>query len=128
MSKKNIPGPTPLADELVTVTRFEPEDDPPPPNEGQKSPPNGDGGEIDVDRYSEDALATRFTKRHGNEMRYVAAWGKWYLFDGSLWRPDAKLAALEFARVICRRAAGEVRGKSKSLAAKIASARTRAAV
>jgi putative DNA primase/helicase len=129
VSKKTIPGPTPLADELVTVTRFEPEDDTAgPPNGAKKSPPNGNGGEINVDRYSEDALAMRFTRRHKDDLRYVAAWGKWYLFDGHLWRPDAKLAAFEFSRVICREAASEVRGKSKSLAAKIASARTRAAV
>jgi hypothetical protein len=101
-----------------------------PPTDEQPPFPNprdyGAADDADADRYSEDALALRFTARHGDNFRYVADWGRWYCWDGHLWRADAKLTVFDAARVICRGASGEVRGKSKSLAAKIASARTRA--
>jgi putative DNA primase/helicase len=80
------------------------------------------------DRYSEDALASRFTERHGQELRYVAAWGRWLWWDGQRWHPEDTLRTFDAARVICREASQELRSKSKSLAAKIARASTVAAI
>jgi putative DNA primase/helicase len=82
----------------------------------------------DDDHYSEDALARRFTTRHGQFLRYVAAWNKWLWWDGKRWHPEETLRAFDAARFICREAADEVRGKSKSLAAKIVRANTVAAL
>ncbi len=33
--------------------------------------------------FSEDALALRFSKRHADDLRYVAAWSKWLQWDGT---------------------------------------------
>jgi hypothetical protein len=32
--------------------------------------------------------ARRFAAEHGNDLRYVGAWGKWLVWDGSRWLPD----------------------------------------
>lgn len=55
---------------------------------------------------SDDALARRFTELHGNNLRYVAAWGKWLLWDGNFWKPDDTLHVFDLAREVCREAAG----------------------
>ena len=38
--------------------------------------------------FSDDALALEFTRRHGEDLRYVAPWGKWLRFDGKRWAED----------------------------------------
>jgi D5 N terminal like len=37
---------------------------------------------------SDEALALRFADLHADEMRFVAAWGKWLTFDGAVWSFD----------------------------------------
>jgi hypothetical protein len=40
----------------------------------------GGGGEpvgIQAPNNSDEALALRFAERHANDLRFVAAWGKW---------------------------------------------------
>jgi putative DNA primase/helicase len=76
--------------------------------------------------FSDEALALRFADQHADDLRYVAAWGRWLRYDGSRWAFEDTLAAFDFARRICRDAAGEC-NKSKA-AAVIASAKTVAAV
>jgi hypothetical protein len=34
--------------------------------------------------YSDEALALRFTERHKDLLRYVAAWGRWLIWDGTV--------------------------------------------
>ena len=75
--------------------------------------------------YSDEALALRFAERHVAELRYVALWGKWLLYDGVVWRADDTIHAFDMARRICREAAAELNEKG---AKAIASAKTVAAV
>lgn len=86
--------------------------------------------QAEVDRpptFSDDALALRFTDRHGDDLRFVAAWGKWFRWDGACWRQDDTLHAFDLARQVCRQASAECNGTDSAKAA-IASAKTVAAV
>ncbi len=79
----------------------------------------------DAPPFSDEALALEFTRRHHATMRYVAALGKWMIFDGKVWEADGTLRAFDLARDVCREAAESCNeGVRKS----IASAKTRAAV
>ena len=85
-----------------------------------------DGNPLNAPQFSEDQLALDFTKRHGENLRYVAAWGKWYQWTGTYWLRENTLAAYDLARKICREAAAICNkpGEAKSLA----KAKTTAAV
>ena len=54
---------------------------------------------------SEDALALSFTRRYRHDWRYVAAWGKWLVWDGQRWRTEDTLGASDLVRHVCRHAA-----------------------
>ena len=85
--------------------------------------------EIDKTRppeFSDDALALRFAERNAQSMRYVAALGRWYIWDGARWHLDETLIARHRARKICREAAAEC--NQLKIAKLIASAKTVAAV
>ena len=75
--------------------------------------------------FSEDALALRFSQRHADDLRYVAAWSKWLQWDGTRWAFDRTVNVYDLARAVCREAAAECIDKSSK---GIAAARTRAAV
>jgi putative DNA primase/helicase len=77
--------------------------------------------------YSDDALALRFSDRHGDGSRYVALWGKWFHWNGSLWKPDATMKSFDLARAVSREASAELDGKP-GLARAIANNKTVAAV
>lgn len=77
--------------------------------------------------FSDDALALRFCDRHEGELRFVAAWGKWFRWDGACWRQDETLYAYDLARHVCREASAECTGSDNARAA-IASGKTVAAV
>jgi putative DNA primase/helicase len=74
--------------------------------------------------FSDEALALRFAERHA-DLRFVAAWNKWLIWDGARWRFDDTLHAFDLARHVCREAARECNDQH---GASIASARTRGAV
>ncbi len=76
--------------------------------------------------FTDEALALRFAERHSDNLRYVAAWGRWLHYDGQRWQFDDTLLAFDLARKICRRAASEC--DKPSMANAIASAKTVAAV
>src|SRR5271165_1364066 len=80
-------------------------------------------------RFSEDALALRFTQNHREDLRYVAKWGRWLQYKGTRWREDSVLDVFDRCRVICREASNEylIEGKL-ALAKQLASASTIAAV
>jgi hypothetical protein len=67
----------------------------------------GAGGEEISLEFSEDRLALRFVDRHGDALRYVAAWGKWLAWTDSHWEIENTLAAFDKARKICREAAAQ---------------------
>ncbi len=71
---------------------------------------------------TEDALALSFTRRYHRDWRYVAAWGRWLVWDGQRWRTEDTLAATDLIRSVCRQTA--VRADNPKVAAKLASAST----
>lgn len=71
---------------------------------------------------TEDALALSFTRRYQHDWRYVAAWGKWLMWDGQRWRTEDTLAASDLTRHVCRHAA--VRADNPRIAAKLGGAST----
>ena len=76
--------------------------------------------------YTDEALALRFADQHADDLRYVAAWGRWLHWTGTHWQLDETLQAFDHARAICRCAAAEC--KKDKLAIALASAKTVAAV
>ena len=79
-------------------------------------------------RFSEEALALRFSRRYEGELRYVAGWGRWMCWDGTRWREDDTLAVFDRCRAICRRASAECGDAKERTAMKIAAAQTVAAI
>jgi putative DNA primase/helicase len=76
--------------------------------------------------FSEDALALRFSARHEHDLRYVAAKGRWYEWDNTIWRPEETLHVYDLARASCRDDANAVStGKAPQ---KLFTAKTVAAV
>ena len=75
---------------------------------------------------SEDGLALSFTKRYRHDWRYVAAWGKWLMWDGQRWRTEDTLGASDLVRHICRHAA--LKADSPKTAVKLAAASTMSGV
>jgi putative DNA primase/helicase len=79
--------------------------------------------------YSDEALALRFSSKHADDVRYVASWGKWALWNGAAWFADQTLRAFDLSRAVCRVASAEIDDpKQVKLAAQVASAKTVAAV
>lgn len=76
--------------------------------------------------FTEDSLALDFTRRHGRDWKYVAAWGHWLCWTGRLWLKETTLKAFDHSRLICRRAASKCR--NAKLAAKMSTASVVAAV
>ena len=76
--------------------------------------------------FSDEALALRFAKVHANDLRYVAAWGRWLSWDGASWQIDNTLHAYDFVREVCRTAAAQC--DKPRIALVLASAKTVAAV
>lgn len=76
--------------------------------------------------HSEDALALEFTRRHGEDWRFVAPWGKWLRWHGTAWRFEPTLEVFDLARGVCRDAAFQE--INPRVGARIASAQSRAAV
>jgi putative DNA primase/helicase len=76
--------------------------------------------------FTEEALALRFAETHADDLRFVAAWGKWYIWTGTRWREDDTLKVFDYARKICRTASAEC--NRSNLASRIASRQTVAAI
>jgi hypothetical protein len=74
-------------------------------------------------RYSEDALALQFVARHGDELRYVAAFGQWMHAPDARWQIEDTLRAFDMARAICRETAAALPVKAKKLKAVVTSPR-----
>jgi putative DNA primase/helicase len=69
------------------------------------------------------ALADRFAKRRGDDLRYVAAWSKWLHYNGKVWKVEATHLARDLAKQLCQVAAREREGNRR-----IASSKTIAGV
>ena len=79
-----------------------------------------------VRTFTDDELALQFAARHADDLRYVAAWGRWLRWDGMRWAFDDTLTAFDHARKVCREAAVEC--VDPQAASSIVSAQTVAAV
>jgi P4 family phage/plasmid primase-like protien len=110
-----------VADRVAEWLDYEGDVDPAP--EAQQA---GEREEGRPPAYSDIALADRFAERRASDTRYVAAMGKWLMWNGARWLFDATFAARNSATRVCRVAAAEC-GK-KRVASLIASARTVSAV
>ena len=85
-------------------------------------------GDARPPEFSDEALALEFARRHAEGLRFVAAWGKWFIWTGTYWRADDTLRAFDLARAVCRGASALVPPKQRKLAAAVAGAKTVAAV
>jgi putative DNA primase/helicase len=56
----------------------------------------------DAIKPSEDDLALKFTATHGDQLRFVAEWGRWLLWDGAHWRFEETYLAFDLARRVAR--------------------------
>lgn len=72
--------------------------------------------------FADDSLALAFTTQHGNDLRYTAAWGRWNMWDGRVWKRDETLRVFDLARDVCRYASAAC--DVDRLAPRIASAQT----
>lgn len=89
----------------------------------ESAAPRPEGGEDEPSVWgTDDALALAFTRRYQHDWRYVAAWGKWLMWDGLRWRSEETLAASDLVRHVCRHAA--LQAESARVAAKLAGAGT----
>ena len=76
--------------------------------------------------FTDEALALEFTRRYGDELRYVAAWNRWLRWTGRVWMVDPTLEVFDLARGVCRDQAASC--NEKRIRAAVASAKTVAAV
>jgi putative DNA primase/helicase len=81
---------------------------------------------VSTPEFSEDQLALNFVSAHGDDLRYVAPWSKWFQWTGISWEHEKTLAAFDMARKICREAAAQCNKPSEAKA--IAKAKTVASV
>jgi putative DNA primase/helicase len=51
---------------------------------------------------SDDELAGRFTERHADDVRYVAVWDRWLIWDGRRWAHDERRRVFDLVRCLCR--------------------------
>jgi putative DNA primase/helicase len=52
--------------------------------------------------FTDEAIALEFARRYEDEVRYVAAWGKWLLWGGAQWQFDETRKIFALARAMCR--------------------------
>ncbi|MEX0405535.1 phage/plasmid primase, P4 family [Aquibium sp. LZ166] len=90
-----------------------------------------DPDEALVPPQSDEKMAILFATEYRRDLRYVAAWNRWYQWREHVWHPDDTLAAFDLARKIVRREANQINGGNAQTRAKeakaLASARTVAA-
>ena len=48
--------------------------------------------------FTDDALGLRFTETFAPALRFVAAWNRWMIWDGKLWRKDDTLRVFDLVR------------------------------
>ena len=76
--------------------------------------------------FADDALGLRFSYQFSPALRFVAAWNRWMLWDGAIWKKDDTLRVYDLVRRSCRAISGEARDPKTRAA--LSSAKTIAAV
>lgn len=84
-----------------------------------------DDGDPRPPQFSDESLAVFFADWH-TDLRYIAKLGRWFVYDGQVWREDDTLIARHRARRTCR--AGAAQCEQPRIAKAIASAKTVAGV
>src|SRR5262249_518962 len=69
-----------------------------------------------IPAFSEEALGWQCAEKRGRGVGYVSEGGKWMLWDGSCWKQDNTLHALDLARQLCRKAAAHANDDAERLA------------
>ena len=69
-----------------------------------------------ISAFCDEGLALQFSERHARDLRYVAAWGKWFKWTGKEWKRDDTLLTLDLARDLCRYVARLTPDRGKSVA------------
>jgi putative DNA primase/helicase len=71
---------------------------------GQVSAKNNGAPVIEIlpPEFADDALALNLSSHYGDTLRYVDAWGRWFLWDGQVWRHDDTLKVYDLCRKTCR--------------------------
>jgi putative DNA primase/helicase len=114
----------------AAVARVIPVNAKPDQNRKASAPGSDDGdtgiGEPEAPLFSEIDLANHFVTRHEENLRFVAKWGSWMIWDRVRWQFDETMRAFDLARAICREAAKLANKPSEQRA--LASAKTVAAV
>jgi P4 family phage/plasmid primase-like protien len=64
---------------------------------------------------TEDGIALAFAAQYGDRLRYCHDEGKWYLWDGAIWRREGTRRAFDWARAVCREMAKKGLEQSKTL-------------
>ncbi len=96
----------------------------PPEPEGEAEPEVNDDAR--PPEFTDEALALEFSARYADRLRYVAAWGRWFIRGPAVWREDQTMRAFDLSRAVCRNASAEC--NEARVASSIASAKTVAAV
>ena len=79
----------------------------PPMSNNEPKSKNSDADTFRPPEFTDDAIAMRFADANMNRLRYVAALGRWFLWDGMRWTADDTLMVRHLARKICRRISAE---------------------
>jgi hypothetical protein len=79
------------------------------------------GIECPPPRFSEEALALRFSEQYAEDLRYVCRWGHCMRWNGVLRLQDDTLHVFDLARGICRSASSECSDAEKTTAIRLAS-------
>src|SRR4029453_9488944 len=64
-------------------------------------------------QFSDDAVAQEFSRRHADDLRYVAVRSQWFRFDGKRWAEEKTLLVYDRCRAICRELSEDARGSMK---------------
>ena len=78
--------------------------------------------------FTHDGLALELGDRWKSDARYVHIWGRWYFWDGSIWREDNRLDHLTRTRAFLRVQADRLGPKDDALARRLRQADTVAKV
>ncbi len=58
--------------------------------------------ELEPAKPSEKRIAELFVERHGDEFRYVSAWGSWFRWTGTVWQQETTLLVGDNISKICK--------------------------
>lgn len=79
--------------------------------------------------FAEDTLALQFADLNRGRLRYVAKWGRWQCWNGSVWMPDDTLSVYDRVRDLIRLEAGLAgRNSNKNVPKKMLEGRVIASV